>query len=120
MSKKQTAPAGDLAERLKWAMSRAGYESFAELARDLNLSTSAVHQWSNGLTESIKPAYLFKAARALRVEAEWLGAGEGPRTRLERSAPDVDAEICRLVDALPGSARAPLLELLKALHREGK
>ena len=117
MAKKQTAPAGDLAERLKWAMDRAGYESFAELARDLGLSTSAVHQWSNGLTDSIKPLHLFKAARALRVEAEWLGTGDGPRTRLERSAPDVDAEICRLVDMLPEASKRPLLGLLTSMLR---
>lgn len=57
------------------------------------------------------------AARALRVEAEWLGTGKGPRTRLERQAPDVDVEICRLVSALPESARTALLALLVSMLR---
>ena len=117
MAKKQSAPAGELAERLKWAMERAGYETLTDLARDLGLSLGAVHQWSNGSTEFIRPIYLFPAARLLRVEPEWLGTGVGPKTRLERAAPDIDRDICQLVDALPQDAKRSLLELLRSMWR---
>lgn len=106
-----------LNERFKWALERSGYASLAEFARSLGLTPSAVHQWSDGSTENIRPMWLFRAARLLRVEPEWLGAGEGPRTRLERGVEGVDAEICRLIDRLPADAKDPLLRLLKSLLR---
>lgn len=116
MGKKSANDVQPLSERFRWALERSGYASIAELARELGLSPSAVHQWSDGSTEFIRPMWLFKAARLLRVEAEWLGSGEGPRTRLERGVSGVDVEICRLVDALPESAKAPLLALLKTIR----
>lgn len=117
MGKKSANDVQPLSERIKWALERSGYESIAEFARELGLSPSAVHQWSDGSTEFIRPMWLFRAARLLRVEAEWLGSGEGHRTRLERGVDGVDAEICRLIDALPQKAKEPLLALLTALRR---
>lgn len=104
-----------LAERLAWALERSPLTTMAELARAVGVSNGAVGQWFSGETEFIRPIYLFRAARALGVEAEWLGTGEGPRTRLERAVPDVDRDICQLVDALPERARRPLLALLKEM-----
>jgi transcriptional regulator with XRE-family HTH domain len=103
-----------LPERLRWALDHAGHTQ-ASLARDIGISKGAIGQWMSGDTEHIRPAYLFDSARALRVEPEWLATGNGPRTRLERQAPDVDAEICRLVSALPPNGRTALLALLAAI-----
>lgn len=94
--------------------------SQASLARETGITKGAVGQWCNGQTDHIRPLYLFDAARALRVEAEWLGTGKGPRTRLERQAPDVDVEICRLVSAMPEQARTALLAMCIALMRPAR
>ncbi|MGE0334452.1 MAG: helix-turn-helix domain-containing protein [Gammaproteobacteria bacterium] len=117
MSTKTTAPAAmGLPERMRWALEHAGMDQ-ASLARHLGITKGAVGQWVSGDTESIRPVHLFRAARTLRVEAEWLGTGDGPRTRTERALPDVDVEVCRLVAALPENARTALLALCVALMR---
>lgn len=115
----RTEDPATLPERLRWALDHAGHTQ-ASLARDIGISKGAVGQWMSGDTEHIRPAYLFDAARVLRVEAEWLATGRGARTSLERKAPDVDVEICRLVSALDEGARAALLGLLVAIMRRGQ
>jgi len=105
-----------LPARVQWALDHAGHTQ-ASLAREIGISKGAIGQWVSGATDHIRPAHLFDAARALRVEAEWLGIGKGPRTRLERAAPDVDVEICRLVSAMPEQARTALLAMCIALMR---
>lgn len=108
-----------LPQRMAWALEHSGH-SQASLARETGITKGAVGQWCNGQTDHIRPLYLFDAARALRVEAEWLGTGKGPRTRLERQAPDVDVEICRLVSAMPDQARTALLSMCIALMRPAR
>lgn len=108
-----------LPERVKWAIEHAGTDQ-ASLARQIGITKGAIGQWVSGKTEFIRPAYLFRAARALRVEPEWLGTGEGPRTRTERALPEVDVEVCRLVAALPETARTALLSLCLALMRHSE
>jgi len=108
-----------LPDRLQWALEMSGHTQ-ASLAREVGISKGAVGQWCNGQTDHIRPQYLFDAARVLRVEAEWLGTGKGPRTRLERQAPDVDVEICRLVASLPEAARTALLALCVAIMRPAR
>lgn len=105
-----------LAERVTWAFEQSGHTQ-ASLAREIGISKGAIGQWATGKTDHIRPVHLFDAARALRVEPEWLGNGKGPRTRLERAAPDVDVEICRLVSAMPEQARTALMALCVALMR---
>ena len=107
-----------LPARLQWALDHTGHTQ-ASLAREIGISKGAVGQWASGATDHIRPAHLFEAARALRIEPEWLATGNGPRTRLERVAPDVDVEICRLVSAMPDQARTALLALLIAMLRRG-
>lgn len=105
-----------LPERVRWALEHTGHDQ-ASLARAIGVSKGAVGQWCNGQTDHIRPQYLFAAARALRCEPEWLGTGVGPRTRLERAAPDVDVEICRMVSAMPEDSRTALLALILSLLR---
>ncbi|MGE0289560.1 MAG: helix-turn-helix domain-containing protein [Bradyrhizobium sp.] len=107
---------GNLPGRLQWAFEQSGHTQ-ASLAREIGISKGAIGQWATGKTDHIRPAHLFDAARALRVEPEWLGNGKGPRTRLERAAPEVDVEICRLVSALPDAAKTALLALCVSLMR---
>jgi transcriptional regulator with XRE-family HTH domain len=108
-----------LPERLQWALDHTEHTQ-ASLAREIGISKGAVGQWMSGDTEHIRPAYLFDAARVLRVEAEWLATGRGARTSLERKAPDVDVEICRLVSAMPEQARTALLAMCIALMRPAR
>lgn len=115
----QAVAAMTLPERLRWALEHTGMDQVS-LARHVGITKGAVGQWVSGDTAHIRPEHLFKAARALRVEAEWLGTGEGPRTRTERALPGVDVEICRLVAALPEDARTALLALCVALMRPNR
>jgi len=105
-----------LGARVRWALEHAGMNQ-TELAKAIGVGKGAISQWSLDQIDSIRPDNLFAAARVLRVEAEWLGTGKGPRTPIERVAPDVDPEIARLIDALPPESRRPLLALVTALLR---
>lgn len=109
-------PTTALGERMRWAIEHSDH-SQASLARAIGVTAGSVSQWCIGDIDFLRPENLFAAARALRVEPEWLGTGNGPRTRTERLAPDVNAEIARIIDRLPQDAQAPLLALLVAMIR---
>ena len=119
MTETETAPAG-LAARVEWACARAG-KSRGELAKHLDIAKSAVHAWGK-TTNEIASRNLFRAARFLRVEAEWLATGEGPVTpeeaalvRLVEVPPAEVMAAMRQVMALPERARKPLGDFLAAL-----
>lgn len=68
----------DLSSRLRSALDHHG-KSQAWLARQVGVERASVNAWVKGDTKNLKMAYLFAAARALEVRAEWLALGEGPR-----------------------------------------
>lgn len=67
-----------LAERLQWAMERAGVKP-AQLARARNVKPPSVSDWLNGKTKSLKFDSATLAAAVLHVNARWLADGKGPR-----------------------------------------
>ena len=50
-----------------------------DIHRAIGVSISAVLQWESGSTKSIKLEHFFALADLLKVEARWLGIGEGPK-----------------------------------------
>lgn len=66
-----------LGERVDLALADAGIDP-AELARRAGVTQQAVSQWRSGGIKHVRPRYLFRAARALGVNPEWLGTGDGP------------------------------------------
>jgi len=67
-----------LAERLTWAIQRAGVKQ-ADLARACGVREPSVSNWFKDQTKELKARPLLKAAAFLRVQPMWLGYGEGPR-----------------------------------------
>lgn len=111
----------ELGARLRWALQQSGHTQ-QDLARHLGISKSAVSQQVNGDTKEITPKNLFRAARFLGVEPEWLGTGKGPRTPLERLASEgVEMqgqdvrEIVRRIAALSVQSRNALRSLLESM-----
>lgn len=49
-----------------------------EIAAACEVAASAVTQWVNGSSKSIKPENLYALAKATGFRAEWLAIGEGP------------------------------------------
>lgn len=114
----------ELPDRLAWALKHAE-RTQADLARALKISKSAVTQWASGATNEITPKHLFRAARFLGVEPEWLGTGAGPRTPAERYVADIDpsiqdvSEIAKGIAALPPSGRVAMRALLDSFADAG-
>jgi transcriptional regulator with XRE-family HTH domain len=69
-------------ERLLWAISQIEPKpSPADIAREAGISRAAVSKWFSGETKRLDIEPLFKIARFLRVDAEWLGTGHGKPER---------------------------------------
>ena len=65
-----------LGERIKLARLKAGVTKSA-LAAAADVSPSAVTQWENGDTKTLRSASVLAAAKALNVDYEWLATGKG-------------------------------------------
>jgi SOS-response transcriptional repressor LexA len=72
-----------LAERLQWAIDRAGIKKI-DLAKACGVSRGAVSQWFNGSTKSLEGTNLTNAAKATGVNPHWLATGLGARIPLSR------------------------------------
>jgi transcriptional regulator with XRE-family HTH domain len=120
-----------LAERLKWAMSRADMNG-AELAKACGVSAASVSGWVRGIADNIRLPYFFAAARALGVDPEWLATGKGAstgaddrnlaigKTRQRRAngaaAPPQHLEFVRIYTQLPEEQRAEIRRLLEMIE----
>lgn len=98
-----------LAGRLKDAMDACAV-SPSQLAQACEVSAAAVTLWRNGDTRRLTAANYESAARALKVRAEWLRTGKGPR---DREARDLQTE--QFQDAVKG-LREPLAALMAAIE----
>lgn len=58
-------------------MDEAGIET-ADLVRRCGMTRTTVKYWLDGTTKHLRPEHLFPVARALGINPEWLGTGEGP------------------------------------------
>lgn len=75
-----------LKDRLAKAMTDSGFGSNqSDLARACGVRPSAINMLLSGATKAISAELLFKAARALKVNAEWLGVGVGPERGIEQA-----------------------------------
>jgi SOS-response transcriptional repressor LexA len=82
-----------LGERIKAARLKAGVTKSA-LAEAADVSPSAVTQWENGDTKTLKSSSLLSAARILKVRYEWLADGKGPREAGElEPGPDIQGKV---------------------------
>lgn len=64
-------------ERIAKAIAASGKKK-GEIATECGVANSAVTQWINGDSKSLKPENLYALARATGFCAEWLAIGEGP------------------------------------------
>ena len=60
-----------LAERIKSERKAQGLNQ-VELGKAVGVSKSSVHQWESGLTKELTGNNLINAAKALKVNADWL------------------------------------------------
>lgn len=77
---------GTLWGRILAARKAAGLSQEA-IAQKLHITKGAVSQWENGEVQNLRLPNLFALAKVLRVEAQWLATGEGPRA-VHRSGPE--------------------------------
>jgi len=63
------------AQRILQSREKAGL-SRRQVADAIGISTISVGYWERGENRSVKSAHLFKLARLLKVDAEWLANGE--------------------------------------------
>ena len=66
-------------ERIAKAIAASGRKK-GEIASACGVANSAVTQWINGDSKSIRPENLYALAKATGYNAEWLAIGEGPET----------------------------------------
>lgn len=67
-----------LQERLAIAMEGPPPVTAADLARACHVKPASVSEWVNGPTKYLRGPNAVNAARALRVNVEWLASGRGP------------------------------------------
>jgi transcriptional regulator with XRE-family HTH domain len=71
-----------LAERIEEAITGSG-KSKAQVARECEVSTSAVSQWLSGETRSLKGDTAIALEQATGYRAYWILHGKGPKTAAE-------------------------------------
>jgi len=75
-----------LAERIKSERKAQGLNQ-VELGKAVGVSKSSVHQWESGLTKELTGNNLINAAKALKVNPDWLSTGKGNKLAIEPSSP---------------------------------
>jgi transcriptional regulator with XRE-family HTH domain len=104
-----------LKDRMAKAMELAGLDNQSELARACGVRPSAINMILSGATRNISADLLYKAARILSVNAEWLGVGAGlPRPVKLDHTPADDAPPANL--SLVEHRRPPPRHLTKPEH----
>ncbi|SEJ46334.1 Phage repressor protein C, contains Cro/C1-type HTH and peptisase s24 domains [Pseudomonas linyingensis] len=68
-------------ERIAEAIAASGKKK-GEIAAECGVANSAVTQWINGDSKSLKPENLYALAKATGYRAEWLAIGMGPKQEL--------------------------------------
>ena len=69
----------ELGKRLLECRKAAGLTQL-ELAKAIGITNGAISNLERGDSHTMAADHLFKAAKALRVDAEWLATGKGPKT----------------------------------------
>lgn len=113
-----------LTDRIRAARKEAGL-SQAEVAKALRISASAVNQWEQGFSKSIKLEHFFALASLLRQDPQWLATGtvlpylRRTQTRLPKlDDPPLTREekaLLHQIRQMPSRLRKVLLQFLKGL-----
>ena len=77
-----------LAERIKSERKAQGLNQ-VELGKAVGVSKSSVHQWESGLTKELTGNNLINAAKALKVNADWLSTGKGSKHITDSPKPSI-------------------------------
>ena len=77
-----------LAERIKSERKAQGLNQ-VELGKAVGVSKSSVHQWESGLTKELTGNNLINAAKALKVNADWLSTGKGSKHITDSPQPSI-------------------------------
>lgn len=77
-----------LAERIKSERKAQGLNQ-VELGKAVGVSKSSVHQWESGLTKELTGNNLINAAKALKVNADWLSTGKGSKHITDSLQPSI-------------------------------
>ena len=110
-----------LSERIIWARKTHAKISQTTLAKACGVTRGAVCLWESGETKSLDAMYLFDAARALGVGAEWLATGKGQRTEEQPQASYVVSmnerhkKLLAGFDRLPPKTQLAVLALLDSI-----
>lgn len=109
-----------LKERLVQSMGERFTKS--QLARECGISRAAVAKWFNESTKRIDAEHVFKLARLMNVDPEWLATGSGrsergvAQTRADmREIPEHRLELIRKYGELPQDLRFPIRTLIQTL-----
>jgi len=94
-----------LAERIKRSREEAGLTQ-EQLAAACGITSAAIGLVEIGDTKTLKSAHLFKMARALRKNPEWLANGSGFETHAQHTLDDI-------VGALPQKVTSEVLNYIK-------
>lgn len=70
----------EMNERIALAIRESG-KNKGEIAAECGVANSAVTQWINGSSKSLKPENLYALALATGFSPMWLGIGEGPKKK---------------------------------------
>lgn len=73
-------------ERIAKAIAASGKKK-GEIADACGVAASAVTQWINGTSKSLRPENLYALAKVTGFRAEWLAIGEGPEREADSSPP---------------------------------
>lgn len=116
-------PVTTLEQRLAIAMELAGIGP-SELAEQCGVSRAAVTKWLKGRTSNLKLPNFYAVVDACRVNARWLGIGEGdPRplvpeeppsaANIANGLPEIALRVARKWNALDDPARTQALMLIE-------
>ena len=73
----------EINERIARAIQLSGKKK-GEVAKACDVANSAVTQWIDGTTKSLRPSSLYALAALTGFNARWLAIGEGPERPIER------------------------------------
>jgi transcriptional regulator with XRE-family HTH domain len=99
-----------LAERIKTARDALGMTQ-AELADACGISDKSVSAWEKSRSMSVAAPHLFKLARVLKVDPEWISTGEGGPL-------DTQGQILAKLHDLPEEQKVAFLALLDTFTKK--
>lgn len=109
-----------LMDRMNAALKHAGMKKI-ELARGIPVARTTVGDWCSGKIKSLTGPNLFKAARILGVNPEWLGTGNGSMLGESKHQEmdvlsDLEKQIIEILRQLPEADKRRMLTVGAGFH----